>query len=310
MNENHDIHDYILSAQREIQSEYDRIQKRAQEDPGTAGDQGEENWATLLRNWLPSYFQVVTKGRVLCENNFASPQVDVLVLHPSYPRILIDKKLYLAGGVAAAFECKTTLKSSHICRALETSAAIRQNMRPNSGTPYRELNSPLIYGMLTHSHSWKNKNSTPIKNVSNAIVECDREFVTHPIQSLDFLTVADLGTWQILKHTCLPHLNTAMSVYLASASDNSADEDPNIGKSLSPIADLLLGLFSKLSWTYVDMRPMQLYFQRVLRSSGGGAMRDWPLAIYSEETRNGIVAGRVNQNEVPSKNFNEWSGHF
>jgi hypothetical protein len=32
--------------------EYDRIQKRATEDPGTAGDQGEENWATLLRNWL------------------------------------------------------------------------------------------------------------------------------------------------------------------------------------------------------------------------------------------------------------------
>jgi len=39
----HDIHDFIRRSQKELQEEYDRIQKRATEDPGTAGDQGEEN---------------------------------------------------------------------------------------------------------------------------------------------------------------------------------------------------------------------------------------------------------------------------
>ena len=116
----HDIHDFLSSSQRNIDEEYVRILKRAKEDSGTAGDQGEENWATLLRNWLPSYFHIVTKGRILCENGYASPQVDVLILHPSYPKMLLDKKLYLVGGVAAAFECKTTLKSEHVKKTVET----------------------------------------------------------------------------------------------------------------------------------------------------------------------------------------------
>ena len=76
----HDIHDFVISSQKYIQEEYERIRKRAAEDPGTAGDQGEENWASLLKNWLPSYFNIVTKGRILTDSGYASPQVDILVL--------------------------------------------------------------------------------------------------------------------------------------------------------------------------------------------------------------------------------------
>ena len=50
----HDLHDFIRQCRDEMASEYNRIYKRATEDPGTAGDQGEENWAKLLRGWLPS----------------------------------------------------------------------------------------------------------------------------------------------------------------------------------------------------------------------------------------------------------------
>ena len=82
----HDIHDFVRKAQGDLQAEYLRIRKRATEDPGTAGDQGEENWAALLREWLPDYFQVVTKGRILTDLGYASPQIDVLVLYPSYPK--------------------------------------------------------------------------------------------------------------------------------------------------------------------------------------------------------------------------------
>src|SRR4051812_5214816 len=95
-NRPHDIHDFVRKTQEDLQAEYVRIQKRATEDPGTAGDQGEENWATLLRQWLPRYFQVVTKGRILCDNGYASPQIDVLVLYPSYPGMLLDKKLFIS----------------------------------------------------------------------------------------------------------------------------------------------------------------------------------------------------------------------
>lgn len=66
-------------------TEYARIQKRASEDPGTAGDQGEENWAELLRGWLPRTYEVVTKGRIISQDGHTSPQVDVLVSKECLP---------------------------------------------------------------------------------------------------------------------------------------------------------------------------------------------------------------------------------
>jgi len=150
---NHDIHDFVSNSQRDLQAEYIRIQKRATEDPGTAGDQGEENWATLLRQWLPGYFHIVTKGRILADSGYTSPQVDVIVLHPSYPKILLDKKLYLSGGVAAVFECKITITASHVKEAVETSSILKRALPIRTGSPYKELHSGIIYGLLAHSHS-------------------------------------------------------------------------------------------------------------------------------------------------------------
>ena len=58
----HDLYDFMAQISGEKSAEYQRIRKRATEDSGTAGDQGEENWAELLRDWLPPTYQVVTKG--------------------------------------------------------------------------------------------------------------------------------------------------------------------------------------------------------------------------------------------------------
>src|SRR3569623_705473 len=129
-----------LPAQQE--QEYRSIQERVAEDPGTAGDQGEENWASLLRNWLPKSYEVVTKGRLLGPDGSAGPQVDVFVLSPVYPRYLIDKKLYLTGGVIAAFECKVTLRGFHIQQFFENCIAIRPLVKRTTGTPLAELRSP------------------------------------------------------------------------------------------------------------------------------------------------------------------------
>ena len=81
----HDLYDFMRQLSDEMAAEYDRIQKRATEDPGTAGDQGEENWAELLRGWLPRTYEVVTKGRIIGVNGQTSPQVDVLILKDVYP---------------------------------------------------------------------------------------------------------------------------------------------------------------------------------------------------------------------------------
>jgi hypothetical protein len=85
----HALHMFMAQVTEEMASEYERIYARAVEDPGTAGDEGEENWATLLRDWLPPNYHVRTKGRLLSHNGLMSPQIDVLVLKPSYPRKLL-----------------------------------------------------------------------------------------------------------------------------------------------------------------------------------------------------------------------------
>lgn len=180
----HDVHDFVKRTAGELQAEYERIQRHAASDPGTAGDQGEENWAKLLREWLPPSFHVVTKGRIVSQSGALSPQVDVLVLLPTYPSILRNNKHYLAGGVAAAFECKVTLKAKHVKDSVDTACKLGRMNPRRIGTPLSELCPQIIFGLLAHSHSWKAPTSTPIETVTDTLWEADAELVQHQASPL------------------------------------------------------------------------------------------------------------------------------
>lgn len=142
----HDLVTFMKLATDFMASEYKRIRNRTLNDPGTAGDEGKENWAALLRNWLPLTYTAVTKGRILTSDGRVSPQVDVLVLKGAYPKKLLEMntEMFLSTGVAAAFECKTTLKSAHIEKAVRTSVEIKNLYPVRTGTPYKELHSPIM----------------------------------------------------------------------------------------------------------------------------------------------------------------------
>ena len=43
-----ELFDYMASATKRMAERYESIYTRTREDPGTAGDRGEENWANLL----------------------------------------------------------------------------------------------------------------------------------------------------------------------------------------------------------------------------------------------------------------------
>lgn len=316
-----DLFDFMAAATNEMADEYERIQKRAAEDPGTAGDQGEENWATLLRRWLPSYFHVVTKGRILSHQGIASPQVDVLVLSPAYPKHLLDKKLYLAGGVEAAFECKTTLKAEHIAKSLKNASEIRAHLPERTGTPYRELVSPVIYGLLSHSHSWKSANSTPIENITDNLIRGTIEHTKHPREMIDLVCIADLATWSAHKFTFIgpsQHHNDpqgwevlkpmygehgcATSSYVCSSfsTENQADH-------FTPVGSMLGSLFRLLAWEHQDIRKIDQYFRSSnLLGSGAGQQLPWSTDIYSDEIRDRVEKGYLT-NGVP---WSEWSMHF
>lgn len=314
---NHDLFDFMKSISRDMADEYNRIQKRATEDPGTAGDQGEENWATLFKDWLPPTYQIVTKGRIMNHEGNWSPQIDVLVLKPYYPRKLLDKKVYLACGVAAAFECKVTLKASHIEEAVDNCVQVKRLFKTRSGTPYQELHAPIIYGLLAHSHSWKGANSTPLENIELKLLESDIAHVQHPRELLDMLCVADLATWTSAITTFIgphqvPDWENMSKIYGLNGSASTGyightQKIENQNENFTPIGALISYLSRKLAWENLDYRSFADYYRLTyLGGAGSGKMRNWDSNIYSDNIRTQVELGRLYNGEA----WHEWSVSF
>jgi hypothetical protein len=313
----HDLYAFMWQMSAEMSAEYKRIQMRATEDPGTAGDQGEENWAALLRDWLPRTYEVITKGRIISQEGVTSSQIDVLVLKGAYPKRLLDKKLYLAAGVAAAFECKTTLKASHIAKAMEDCTKIKSLYPTRTGTPYKELYSPLIYGLLAHSHSWKGEKSTPEQNIEQKLHEADALHVSHPRLQLDLLCVADLAAWTSSKMTFIgPHQvpdwvamtpiygpdGSATSGYIGHTRTHEQQVE-----QFTPIGVLISYLTQKIAWENPSLRDLADYYRLTnIAGSGKGNMRIWPSSIYSDEIRTRVEAGMLSN----GKPWDEWQVGF
>ncbi|NWF38271.1 hypothetical protein F3F96_03855 [Mariprofundus sp. NF] len=313
----HDLYNFMNQISTDMNAEYNRIQMRATEDPGTAGDQGEENWAELLRDWLPRTYEVVTKGRIISETGETSPQIDVLVLKGSYPKKLLNKKLYLAAGVAAAFECKTTLKASHISKTMENCAKIKNLYQMRTGTPYRELHTPIVYGLLAHSHAWKGEGSTPEENIKKNLIETDDLHVTHPRQLLDILCVADLGAWSSKKITFIgPHHDPDWATMAPIYGPNGSATTVYVGhtsaheqqiEQFTPIGVLISKLSQMLAWENPSFRDLADYYRITgIAGFGKGHMRKWPSSIYSVETRTRVESGMLSN----GKPWDEWSCSF
>ena len=293
-----------------MESEYQRIQKRAVEDPGTAGDQGEENWATLLRGWLPTTYDVVTKGRIIGHDGQTSPQIDVLVLSSSYPMMLRDRKLFLAGGVLAAFECKNTLKAQHLKDAIETCKKVKGLCPPQMGTPFKELQAPIIYGIFAHSHSWKDQNSKPVENVKTTVFAHELENTKAPSELLDLVCVADLATWVRRKIILLG--SNAKSVGAGQYGDVITllichSESPQQGagdRNFTPIGCLIGGLFQKLAYVDSTAISMANYYIAVgVVGDGNGTMRPWSDSVFSGATKAKILRGSM---KYEGAKFDEW----
>ena len=263
----------------------------------------------MLKNWLPHTFHVVTKGRILNNQGVASSQVDIIVLRPEYPPHLLDKKLFLAGGVLAIFECKVTLKAKHIEEFIKNSIELKNQIGSRKGTPYKELQSPVIYGLLAHSHSWKSESSEPAKIIENKLIKIDRSYITHPLQMPDIICVADVACWISSKVAFISPRqipgsikNSVISHYIG-----FTKELPNQTESLFPVGSMIALLLNKLAWEYPNLRHISEYFtQANIQGNGLGsrdATRNWNTNIYSDETRLKLESGKIKNGEP----WDEWS---
>lgn len=310
----HDLHTFMDQIAAEMSSEYSRIYNKSVQDPGTAGDEGEENWANLFRDWLPPTYHIATKGRLISHDGRLSNQVDLLVLKPSYPRKLREKKVWLASGVAAAFECKNTLTAAHVVSSASRCIEFKSLYENRIGTPRREIKSPLIYGILAHSHSWKGSNSKPIKNVEQALSSSSQQ-ARHPRQLLDLICVADLALWKTCHITSYNATwNPDAAQYLRSVF--GAPFGPMVGhtcasfesqhqnRPFQPIGALLAELSEELAWNDPSARDLADYYRKTgLLGSGGGSTHPWPTSIFSDEVRKRIEDGYFT-NGIP---WDEWS---
>ena len=318
----HDLYDFMQQLSDDMASEYNRIQKSKAEDPKTAGARGEENWAELLRGWLPRTYEVVTEGKIISQDGRTSPQVDVLVLKSVYPQQLQNKSLYLAAGVAAAFECKTTLKVPDIVKAMETSVLIKNLYPARIGTPYKELHAPIVYGLLAHSHSLRSSNSITEDDIDQKLRESDGLYVSHPRQTLDLLCIANLGTWVSGKLTFIgpatirgwtsldPQIHSqyglegsAQSTYVRHTFSHH-----NQAKHFTPVGALISDLSQRLAWENPALRDLVDYYQATkIGGTGEGGFRQWPISIYSENVQRRIQGGGLSSNMMA---WDEWQVVF
>jgi len=312
----HELNDFIASASKRIEEEYNRIIKRTKEDPGTAGDQGEENWATLLKEWLPSNFHIVIKGRILSEKGIASPQVDIIVLRPEYPKLLIDKKLYLAGGVLAIFECKTTFRMSHLKKFFSNAQKIKELFLNKGETPYSELHTGVLYGLLAHSYDVNGGISDINQKINNRLIE-EQQKISHPRLLPDDICIANFNSWSLSRMTYMSYQMMSSFSKEKFISNYGHDEVTSIGflgqkvsieNANQPLGAFLVSLLYKLSWEYVTLRPISRYFTltNVQGSSSGSLITYKPQDIYSEKTLEQIRRGMIKS----GKPWDKWGMHF
>ena len=309
----HDLHHFMRQLSSNMAENYEYLQTRAAEDSGTAGDQAEIHWAEWLGSWLPPTYKVVTKGRIINQNGEASRQVDILVLKSFYPKQLHLNKHYLSVGVAAAFECKTTLKAWHIEEATKTCVQIQKLYRPREGTPYKELHSPIVYGVLAHSHDWKGENSKPEDNIIRKLSESDVAHVSHPRFGLDFLCVADCGTWVLAKTLAYfgpkSGLPKQRQESIACGYLEHTPFRKKKTRDFTPIGAFYGNLMERLAWEDPILRDIVDYYRVTgIAGSGGGRLRGWSFGALSDVVQNQIRASRRLSNH--SLSWDEWKTHF
>jgi hypothetical protein len=246
---------------------------------------------------------VVTKGRILSSSGEASPQIDVLVLWPSYPPFLLNKKLYLASGVAAAFECKLTFRKGHLKKLFETAVKLsaittkehrdRVTSRKDLGQnfAYEEFHRLFEYGLL--AHSFEGSDPDQFANaVTDEMNRLDKELVSHPSQMVDLICISDLGSWvserkaidaRIVMRDQPP--NTYNMVYLPHPYSNyhcltgaSWSKGSEIRANFSPLGSFLARFYRKLSRADRSLEPLAKFYTTTLSTGQGGGVagRMWP----------------------------------
>lgn len=291
--------DWLKKVERDISEDYQRLHNVAQEDPQQSGHGGESTWARFLEEWLPPAYTVGTRKYIIPELGDEKFETDLVIFRPSYPEALRSREEIMAGGVAAAFSVKLTLDAGGLRDGIERAAKLRKVLKPRSGDPQHVINPPFPVGVLAHSHAWKAPKSRPDDNIENTLFRLDEMHAAHPRESLDFLCVADLGTWVMERVVYMPPITLTLAesfiseAIMREGGSLTSMTRHDITHMSLPVAVFLATLYEELSLKDPTLTPLADNFRHSgTIGMGGGRVRAWRLGdVYDEETIRQIRAG-------------------
>lgn len=203
----HAHHAWLSALAEDINAEYWQVRRKLEgpENIQQRGHHYEALFRRLLLRWIPPQYEIGTRKYLLLERDIDgetySNETDLVIFHPSYPRELRERSEVLVAGVVAAFSVKSSLDAQVLQDAIAEARLVRDGFAERQGLIVGELVSPLIYGVLTHTHDLSA--STTRAAVTNALLAgANGEEV--PRRQLDIVCVADLDCWYRTAE-CLQH---------------------------------------------------------------------------------------------------------
>lgn len=268
-------HRWLAAVGDDIQREYEAARAAA---VGTRQHSGksiqrrghlyESLWRRLLLGWLPPAYEVATRKYLVLGDEHGesrmSPEIDLVIFNPNYPRHLRDRSEVLVSGVVAAFSVKGQLTKRHLSSAVTEAAILRRGLGHFDGQVIGELASPLLFGVLASTYkSSKNSKKEPPQFEILDVLENASGTSSHPRENVDVVCVADLDCWfrsmQVSRQS-----STAPHHYFDLWMCSTDEKDASF---YHPVAALIAALWAKL------------------------AARDQALSAISEQFRRSYTAG-------------------
>lgn len=144
----------------------------------------------IFKDFLPEGYGVVQQGHVITEDNIGSRQIDIIILKPGYPKVMVNDGYYPSESVLAGFECKLSLTLADVKDTIEKAKQIKKLFQFNVGSIDKELSTPFVYGLVALGHSVAEGEKSLKDRVYDVIVKNSKDF-ENPSELLDLLVIPE-----------------------------------------------------------------------------------------------------------------------
>ncbi len=166
--------------------------------PGARGDESEADWEAMLKDYLPSRYQVVSKCFVVDHNGETSQEIDIALCDRQYSTMVFSAQARLfvpAEAVYAVFEVKPRIKREYLRYAAEKAASVRRLERTSAPIvdARGRIDEPkppphILGGLLATGSDWAN-------GIGSSFVEAVRD--EEHSGRLDLGCVLNHGGWDV-----------------------------------------------------------------------------------------------------------------